>query len=607
MASPKSTAIMSPNMGLYFDRPPISVDPRALQDGLNFRVKEGRLQNLSIGWARFQPNIQLNGPVLLINDFFMRGGEDILILGTATDLYRYSPLSGGSVHYITPTYNTGLAAAAGTAVTGSGTAWSTTTPRPVEAGDEIFFGSDIEADPNAAWHVIQSVNSDTSLTLAASAGTVSSLTYTIRLKFRGDITNIWSYDTFLNAAPENEDEWFATNGIDLPVFWNGTGQTALFLNNNFTAKSLRVYSGVMCYFNIVQGGTNLPTTMISSDAEQPKVTNGTGLSTQLIVHSDAGEIYNSEKLGSTLVVYSKNVVTLIQFTGDTTVFVLRQISFDKGVLAPRAFSTFPSFHEYLGPDTMYHFDGATISPVNTHVFRQVLSQQDPVRAKQSYAIRDEQNGEVFWVIPSTVDPGSGTNDAPPSQAFVEHYLEQVGAQVPTPISKRTFPFTATGSFARQSGLTWDQLVLDWQQYNFRWNDQFFAASFSQSIGGDVNGKLYVFNGAQDADGVALPSFVKFGRRATYDGRMRALVTRVYPFAETFANPLLVTVNLADYAGGPAVITAQFTWDQSEPEGLFFTPVYRVGRYIDLQFGTAGPTQPWVLDGYDMDIGGGGNR
>lgn len=607
----KSTAVVNPNLGLYYDRPAIAMSPLMLQDGINFKVKDGKLNNLNVGWARFQSNITLNGAVTLIADFFLRTGTDILILGTPTDLYQYNPGSGGTVKYITPTYVTGTASANGTTVTGIGTSWSTATPRAVKIGDEISFGSANVVDPAATWFTVLNVGGNTTLTLTASAGVIGAGPYTIRTKFQGSVTNLWSTDTFINAAPENEDEWFATNGTDLPVYWNGATAQVQWLNNNFTAKSLRVYSGVMCYFNITKAGVLLPTTMITSDAAQPKVTNGTGISTQLIVHSDQGEIYNAEKIGSALAVYSKNVVTLVQFVGDPVQFVFRQISFDKGVLAPRAFVTFPSFHEYLGHDTQYRFDGASIIPINSHVWRFVLSQQDPVRAKLAYAHRDEQEGEIFWVLPSTVDPGSGTSTSPPSQTFVEHYLENVGTSsmkaVPVPHSKRKHMFTATGKYARQSGLTWDQLVNQWSQYNFRWNDQFFAASFPLNLGGDMNGKLYTFNAAQDADGVALNSYVRFGRRATTDGKMRGLVTRVYPFVQLFGNNLTVTVNLADFPSGPTTIIAQQTFDQTQPEGQYFAPIYRVGRYFDVQFGTSGPIQPWVIEGYDIEVRTGGQR
>ena len=92
-----------------------------------------------------------------------------------------------------------------------------------------------------------------------------------------------------------------------------------------------------------------------------------------------------------------------------------------------------------------------------------------------------------------------------------------------------------------------------------------------------------------------------------DGRARSLLTRVYPFVAQYSTPLKVTAHMADFAIGPSTIDATVSYDQSLPEGLFFAPIYRVGRYTEVEFGTAGPSQPWEISGYDTDSRQGGMR
>lgn len=72
-------------------------------------------------------------------------------------------------------YTTGTASASGTAVTGSGTTWTTDA---IPVGCRIGFGS---ADPTqiSTWYEISAVGSNTGITLTASAGTVSSGPYVI--------------------------------------------------------------------------------------------------------------------------------------------------------------------------------------------------------------------------------------------------------------------------------------------------------------------------------------------------------------------------------------------------------------------------------------------
>src|SRR5690606_11054729 len=100
-------------------------------------------------------------------------------------------------------------------------------------------------------------------------------------------------------------------------------------------------------------------------------------------------------------------------------------------------------------------------------------------------------------------------------------------------------------YQRKEGLTWDQLTESWGSQNFRWNDQFFFVAFPFNLAGDFEGNVYILNTQQNqADGTTLESFVRFGRRALGDGRMRGLIARVYPFASNLFGELDVTVHLA---------------------------------------------------------------
>lgn len=72
-------------------------------------------------------------------------------------------------------YSSGTASCSGTAVTGSGTAWNSSN---IALGARIGFGS---TDPTqiTTWYRISSIGSDTSITLASNAGTISSGAYCI--------------------------------------------------------------------------------------------------------------------------------------------------------------------------------------------------------------------------------------------------------------------------------------------------------------------------------------------------------------------------------------------------------------------------------------------
>lgn len=632
--------VVNPNLGIYYDRSPLALDGRMLQDGMNIRIKLGRLSNLNLGWIPFQgfdptgSNLilksintpgtggQVAQPVVLINTFSTRTIGDFLIIGTTTDLYKYTggaDATHGTVVYITPTYSTGTASASGTAVTGVGTLWNTA-PSNIKVGDEISFGSATQNLQSATWFYISAVLSDTTLTLATTAGTVGSGPYTIRRKFTGAITNLWQTEQFLNAS-NIEDRWYATNGIDPGVRWNGTDFSATMLNTGSFLQggspllfgSIKQYQNMMIYANLVQAGTKRTTDIVNSDVGNPETLSG-GVAGQYKVHSRPDGIVRMEKLADYLVIYSLKGVTVSFFAGAPVLFTFRQTIEGKGPLGGRAVARFPNYHEFLGVDSQYAFDGATTKEINKHFWRSTLTQQDPVRTVLTNAHFIEQDGDLLWSLPQTTDPGSGTASSPPSVAAAEHYLEDIGqALSPSaavtlvrPVTKRSFIFLTTGYTTRNQALTWDQLVNQWSSYNFRWTDQFFFAAFPLSLGGYTDGKVYNFAVAQDANtgGVqtGLVSFARFGRRPTLDGRMRGLLKRIYAFVSSYANPLNITARMSDDAVTPPAIIQTNPLDQTfANKDYYFTTPYRRGRYYEVEFGTAGPGQPWELSGYDTEV------
>lgn len=602
----KNYSVLSPNLGIYIDRPPITLSPRMLQDGLNFRIKEGKLTNIDIGWLRFGTFI-LNGPVLLIEDFFIKGVIEQLIFATKTDLYRYN---NGTPQFITPIYTTGTASSdTFGAVTGTGTAWLTNT----NVGNEISFGVAPQNDPTATWYLIVNINADNSMGITNinggtyTGGVQANGPYTIRRKFSGTEADIWVADVFPQASPSNKDEWWATNGVDYPVRWDGISPNAELMSSlGFTCKTLKVFSNMMCFMNLVQAGTSKGTDLINSNPGEPQNVSS-GLSEQFKIHSGQDQILGSKLLGDSLIIYSSNTITVTQFVGDPLVFIFRNAVIGQGPLAAKAIVQFPDYHLFLGRDSEYNFDGASAKRIGLNVWRDILPLRDPIRTFRTYAHKNEFDGEVMWVMPRSTDAGGGTINAPPALATTEHYLEQVGDKVSTPMSIRDFPFTSTGTFNFAQGVTWNQLVNTWASYPVRWSTLIGSVAFGVTLVGDQNGKVYTLNVTSDADGSGLRSFVKFGRRPLSDGKMRGLIRRVYPYVTPQSTNLNLVVHLADFAHGPSTINAFFPYDQTLPEGVFMIPVYRRGRYLELEFGTVGPAQPWELEGYDMDIITGGER
>jgi len=609
MPQRKPTAVLIPNLGLYLDRPPLTVPDRGLQSGRNFRVRNGKIECRNLGWEAFGDFSALNGPVKLIDNFVLRSGGQILIFGTTLDLYKYVE-GDGSVDFITPRYETATvdvsADTPAVVTTNTGTpAWDDN----LKAGDQIYFGATGQTDPEATWYEIASVDSADQLTLttAVVGGAQSNVAYTARQLFTMDITDRWETDVFYDAQPDDSDLWFATNGVDSIVKWDGSGDQVEVTSLTFTCKNLRVFRNMMVYINVTDsGGDQAPNSIINSDVTKPEdVSNG--LASENVVKDGVDPLVAALRLGDNLMLYGERSAVLVQFVGDPLVLAFRTAISGRGPVAAGLVADFGDYHEFISTESHWRFDGLSLEERGGHVWRKVLRTRDPNRTDLSFHIFDEENGDLIWVVPLTSDMNTG-DDQSPQSAYPEHYLERVGTTDPPPFSLRDFPFTSAGFFQRQTTLTWDQLTAAWETYDFAWNDSFYQAAFPFLLVGNEAGEVFTLGTTSTADGEDLTATLRFNRRVLGDGRQRNLLARIYPLVPPFPGNtagLAVTTYLYDHPSNdtPARTDTQ-TFDLSLPEEGHFVSVHRRGRLAEIEFEAVAP---WDLEGYDWDIKQGGSR
>lgn len=611
-------AVTSPNLGLILDRPPINIPTRGLRDGHNFRCKNGTLESRNLGWERFSDNFTLNGPVILIDNFFPRGLEEKLIFGTATDLYVYDA-STDNVLFLTPQviYSTVTRTNGSAVISKTGGTFLTDGLKP---GDGIYFtsGGLVKREPETdsgtfGWYYIQSVDTEEQITLdrVFTGPTSAAAQISVRQRFVLGPSASWSVDTFVNAGPSGDDLWFATNGVNYPFTWDGVTDFVTEHDElGFVCMTLTTYSNMMIYGNVTQSGSVLFSTIINSDVGLPlnAGATGTGISEQFVTHSGTDEILNMIPLGDYLIIYSERTIVPMQFVGDPLIFIFRVAISGVGPISANALADFGDFHEFIGSDAGYLFDGVTLKETNSHVWRDVLRQTDPMRRRQTYGHFDEEQGDLIWSLPNNADPGVGDPGQPPTIAWVEHYLEDAGDALDgSPFSKRDFPFTITGFYERQTGLLWSQVTEEWQNFNFAWNDQFFQAAFPLNLAGDYDGNIWILNQTQLANGAPLPSYVRTARMGSSDAaRNRDLLTRIYPFARSLPYNLEVTLFMGDNVAGEPNSKGVQLFDMNLPEGGHFVTFYRRGRVREYQFGSSAG-DPWVLEGWDEDMVRGGRR
>ena len=590
--------VIKPNLGLYLDRPPLDIPERGLTACHNVRITAGKLHNQAMGWDKFTQN-QLNGPVTLIDNFIKRDGAQYLIFGTLTDLYIYGEIN-DSVVFITPRYETGTVSVnnGSTTVTGVGTSWDT----ELKEGDYIHFGAAGQNDPDAEWHRIKSVESATSLTLEEPypGSNLSGVDYTARKCFTAaNAQEYWRAETFPKAASVDDDLWFATNGVDPVVYWDGSADQVTFANFDFRCYELLRFKNMMVYANLTTaGGEARPYSIRVSDVGDP-LNVSTGLAAEFIAVEGLTEIDGLYTLADSLIIYTQRSIVTAQFVGPPLIYIFRTTVEGLGPLSGRVVADFGDFHEFLGPDACYRFDGIGVVEVNYQVWREILRQQDPSRMRLAHSHFDEERGVVVWAIPRSVDPNPDQCEI----GYLQHYVEDVGETTPSPFTLQDFPSTSTGFYDRRTTLTFSAMVTKWSDINFRWNDQFLQAAFPFNLFGDANGNIYTLGTSDSQDGKPIESWARFARRPAVDERHRGIIKRVYPFAERRPGDnvgLGVIVWTTDQSAGDLTQKGQYIFDLRH-QSQRFVAVRQPGRFYEIEFCTPGQPTVFTLHGYDVDV------
>lgn len=572
-----------PNLGLVLNKNAYEMDPRALIDTNNARIKNGEIDSRNMGWEPFPENIgeglQYNldsKQVLFIQNFETRAGTTISMFANQTDLF-YHDVSGPTLKYLTPIYITGTVdnPVSNQAIVGTGTAWATarlTAPVTggfgdnVRPGDFIHFGATNQILPTATWHEIDTVVDNTHLTLLTDPGLLGGATaYTIRQTFTGTNLDRWFGETFpkaqttidIDGTPatnRDEDTVYLTNGLEM-VGWDGNNLTAWWFFPGFVARKLRYHRQIMLASFIDEAGERKSQAIKTSRLNFPEDFT-TEEATEFVSANGTSDIETLEPLGDSVIAYYERDIEVVTFVGPPLFWLIRSAVPGIGILSPTAIADFGDYHEILSHDRAYRFDGVSITEVMPQVMREVLRKQAPNRERRTYVHIDDENGEAIWSIPLSTD-GTAT-DSPPVTAYSQHYLEASSDNLPPPMMQRDFPFTAAGRFIRDTGaLRFSDFATrdddDFSKVDFAWNDRALQAAFPFSIGGDGNGDIWILSTKSTKGVPASPftavvdSFVEFPFFAWGDGDLNGLLHWVMPYCDALgtAYNLLVTVTATD--------------------------------------------------------------
>lgn len=336
-----------PNKGQVLNTPEEFLLKQYSPHSRNMEFYNELLQGRS-GLMKFSTT-QLSGPIMLQDQFWEYSGGWSLMICTTKDIYKYD-FSNLRFDILTPLYTTGtieIQAGSQNIVRGSGTLWLAN----LDVGDFIKIGSG-SVHTGSTWYQIKTVDSDTQLTLETNAVTTAAgAAYVARKCFTGTSTDYWKSVTFVDAILGTV--WIATNGVDAPMRYTGTGQVQVLANlpTGFTScKYLAVYRQRLIMAWTIEGGQNSPQRWRWSDVANCESYND----------SDFDDITDDDywftglvSFNDYLILFRERDAFVARWVGGTYIFQREKSSTCGGCWAPNSIVPCGGNIYYYGPDNLF--------------------------------------------------------------------------------------------------------------------------------------------------------------------------------------------------------------------------------------------------------------
>lgn len=351
---------------------------------------------------------QLSGAVQLIDQFWEYSGTCHVLVATTKDIYKYNPSPGtGSAAYfeiLTPLYTTGSISVDGTGASPtivSGSALDTDfTGNGIKAGDyiKVGTGSPLSTD---TWFAVSSVSgtgtgSAAEITLTGTGPSVFDSQFTIRKTFNGSTSYPWQARTFVDS--NLGDVWIATNGVDMPVRWIGSGQILTLGTDagGFTAaKYVEVFKDRVFFLNTVESG-NQPQRLRWSGVANCE---DWGASDFEDLIDDGYWITGSAIVASSHVVFRERDAYIGRYIGGDYTFDYQKSSSCAGVWSAQSIVPLEREVYYYGPDNKFHRWNLLSDEVISEGIFPHTKDFDPNLEQYIFGWQVEAKNQIRWFVP----------------------------------------------------------------------------------------------------------------------------------------------------------------------------------------------------------------
>jgi hypothetical protein len=570
-------------------------------DCMNVEIYRGKVE-VARGFAPFERMTTgafvdfVQSPIRLIQEFTKYDGTLFIMILTDYDIYAH--FHHLSYSLLTPLYAVGTisVSADGLTVTGVGTTWTTN----VKVGDRLQAPL-----PNGWWAGVQSVDSDTQLTLSSplqGAPLAAGSTYSVRKLFTPTAPPSWQ-------ATVVNDEFLFTNLQDGLFSWDGVSGSAISLS----ASPVDAPHAAAIQADSATGRPIVGSTIEASEpfpirVRWPRL--GTNDDWDEMPGSEAGyqditsapdEVLRILPLGSYNVVYKRQSIHILTYIGLPFVYSRQQVVSHLGLVGPLAVADLGDIHVLLTTEGFKIFNGSGLKAFGEAVFDRFQDTVDALRIQETTAWVNRDRGYCYFIVP-TLD-GKRTT-------FVFHWRLKHEAW-----TLRELPATAVGSVSKLLPVRWSDKPM---QDEWRWP----AAGDSTWLSTDPSGQpeAYLFGmedgrlmvmGGQSFANLPIVSRVQFGLVGAEGDDLSDEYTKGLDSLQLFFEPTVtppstveVRIGTLNTRGFPFAfvmypVAAYAFSDASHPRRIGLRTKNVSAKWFSLQLwgGSMGPQ--WRLHGYAL--------
>jgi hypothetical protein len=218
----------------------------------------------------------------------------------------------------------------------------------------------------------------------------------IRKCFAGGSTDQWQTRTFQDN--NLGETWIATNGVDAPVRYVGTGQVQALANlptGFVTAKFLEVYKDRLLFLNTVESGNQPQRERWSSVANCEEWDD-----LDLLDFIDNGYwITGSLVWNGYHIVFRERDAQVGRWVGGTAIFAYEGNDSCGGVWAPNSIVSTSGKIYYYGPDNKFHSWNLITEEDISEVINSYVVNFDPNLELGIFGYQFEAKGQMRWFVP----------------------------------------------------------------------------------------------------------------------------------------------------------------------------------------------------------------